>query len=34
MIEMALASDAGVSILSDSVRLDEKAGGVGAFLRW
>jgi hypothetical protein len=34
MIEMALASDARVSILSDGVQLDEKAGGVGAFLRW
>ncbi|MBO3731420.1 VLRF1 family aeRF1-type release factor [Glycomyces niveus] len=34
MIEMALASDARVSILSDGVRLDEQAGGVGAFLRW
>ncbi|HEX2145166.1 MAG TPA: VLRF1 family aeRF1-type release factor [Glycomyces sp.] len=34
MIEMALASDAKVSILSNDVRLDEKAGGVGAFLRW
>ncbi|MEV3935845.1 VLRF1 family aeRF1-type release factor [Glycomyces sp. NPDC049804] len=34
MIEMALASDARVSILSDGVRLDETAGGVGAFLRW
>lgn len=34
MIEMALASDARVSILSDGVELDEKAGGVGAFLRW
>jgi len=34
MIEMALASDARISILSDGVRLDEKAGGVGAFLRW
>jgi peptide subunit release factor 1 (eRF1) len=34
MIEMALASDARVSILSDGVGIDEKAGGVGAFLRW
>lgn len=34
MIEMALASDARVSILSDGVRLDEQAGGIGAFLRW
>jgi peptide subunit release factor 1 (eRF1) len=34
MIEMALASDAQVSFLSEDVRLDEKAGGVGAFLRW
>ncbi|MDA1358239.1 VLRF1 family aeRF1-type release factor [Glycomyces luteolus] len=34
MIEMALASDARVSILNDGVQLDEKAGGVGAFLRW
>jgi hypothetical protein len=34
MIEMALASDARVSILSYGVQLDEKAGGVGAFLRW
>lgn len=34
MIEMALASDAKVSFLSDGVHLDEEAGGVGAFLRW
>ncbi|MCD0444663.1 VLRF1 family aeRF1-type release factor [Glycomyces sp. A-F 0318] len=34
MIEMALASDARVSILSDGTCLDEEAGGVGAFLRW
>jgi hypothetical protein len=34
MIEMALASDAQVSVLSEDVRLDEKTGGVGAFLRW
>lgn len=34
MIEMALASDARVSILGDGVRLPEKAEGVGAFLRW
>ena len=34
MIEMALASDGRVSILSDGVQLDEKAGGIGAFLRW
>ncbi|SDD15555.1 VLRF1 family aeRF1-type release factor [Glycomyces harbinensis] len=34
MIEMALASDARVSILSDGASLGEKAGGVGAFLRW
>jgi len=34
MIEMALASDARVSVLSEGVELDEKAGGVGAFLRW
>jgi hypothetical protein len=34
MIEMALASDAKVSILSDGVGLDEEAGGIGAFLRW
>ena len=34
MIEMALATDAAVSILSDDVRLDEKTEGVGAFLRW
>ncbi|MFG3340215.1 VLRF1 family aeRF1-type release factor [Glycomyces sp. NPDC048151] len=34
MIEMALASDAKVSILSDGVGIDENAGGVGAFLRW
>ena len=34
MIEMALASDARVSILGDGTTLGEKAGGVGAFLRW
>ena len=34
MTEMALASDAKVSILSEGVRLDEEAGGIGAFLRW
>lgn len=34
MIEMALASDAKVSFLSEGVHLDEEAGGVGAFLRW
>jgi hypothetical protein len=34
MIEMALASDARVSILSDGVGLGKEAGGVGAFLRW
>jgi hypothetical protein len=34
MIEMALASDARVSILGEGVDLGEKAGGVGAFLRW
>lgn len=34
MIEMALATDASVSILGDEVRLPEQAGGVGAFLRW
>jgi hypothetical protein len=34
MIEMALASDARVSILSEGVQIDENAGGVGAFLRW
>ena len=34
MIEMALASDARVSILSEGVHVDEQAGGVGAFLRW
>ncbi|GAA2286050.1 hypothetical protein GCM10009853_046380 [Glycomyces scopariae] len=34
MIEMALASDARVSILSEGVELGEQAGGVGAFLRW
>lgn len=34
MIEMALATDASVSILSDDVRLPEPSGGVGAFLRW
>jgi protein required for attachment to host cells len=34
MIEMALASDARVSILSTGVDLGEKADGVGAILRW
>ncbi|GAB3236370.1 hypothetical protein GCM10027447_34650 [Glycomyces halotolerans] len=34
MIEMALATDATVSILGDDVRLPEKAEGVGGFLRW
>ncbi|GAB3657733.1 VLRF1 family aeRF1-type release factor [Glycomyces tarimensis] len=34
MIEMAIGTDASVSILSDGVHLPEKAGGVGAFLRW
>ncbi|RRS01850.1 VLRF1 family aeRF1-type release factor [Glycomyces terrestris] len=34
MIEMALASDARVSILGEGVDLGEKAGGVGAILRW
>ncbi|MEU6250138.1 VLRF1 family aeRF1-type release factor [Glycomyces sp. NPDC047010] len=34
MIEMALASDARVSILGEGVDLGKDAGGVGAFLRW
>jgi hypothetical protein len=34
MIEMALAQDATVSILSGDVRMQEHAGGVGAMLRW
>ncbi|THV41770.1 VLRF1 family aeRF1-type release factor [Glycomyces buryatensis] len=34
MIELALSSDATVSVLGEDVRLSEKAEGVGAFLRW
>ncbi|WP_335985560.1 VLRF1 family aeRF1-type release factor [Glycomyces sp. MUSA5-2] len=34
MIEMALASDARVSILGEGVDLGKEAGGVGAILRW
>ncbi|MCH7230209.1 VLRF1 family aeRF1-type release factor [Glycomyces sp. L485] len=34
MIELALGTDASVSILSDDAQMSEKAEGIGAFLRW